>query len=184
VERSVPREVTAAEHAALVMEIQDALQMTGNTTVLGGGLSWAPTSSTIGGMPWAGIPGRPQGRQVTVTIAADAGRTRIRVEEQLGGAAGGAVAAPMIGGLVAALVMGVAFLAAGGVVAAPTIGGLVVVPVIALVGTGVVFGSKIYLNRQVLSRGPELAALAEHLAVRIASKLPALPGPGSRPSRG
>jgi len=30
----------------------------------------------------------------------------------------------------------------------------------------------------VQSRGPELAALAERLAVRIASKRPALPNPG------
>jgi len=179
VERSVPREVTAAEHAALVMEIQDALRTTGQTTVLGGGFTWSPPAP-VGGLPWAGIAARPEGRQVTVTIAPDAGRTRIRVEEQLGGAAGSAATASAVLALLAAGLMAAAFLKAGGGAMAWT----VLVPAIALVGTGVVFGSKVFLNRQVQDRGPELAALAEHLAVRIASKLPALPGPGSRPSRG
>jgi hypothetical protein len=170
-ERSVAREVTAAQHAALVMEIQDALQMTGNTTVLGGGLSWAPTSSTVGGMPWAGIPGRPAGRQVTVTIAPDGGRTRIRVEEHLGGATGSAATASTVLAVLAAGLIGAAVLKSGGGAPALT----VLVPAIAIVGTGVVFGSRVLQDRQVRDRGPELAALAERLAVRIASKMPALP---------
>jgi len=180
VERAVGREVTALEHAALVMEIQDGLRMTGQTTVLGGGLTWSPTPALVGGMPWAGIPGRPEGRQVTVTIAPDAGRTRIRIEEQLGGATGAAVTAAMIGGLLAASLMAAAFLRTGGGAMAWT----VLAPAIALIGTGVVFGSKVYLDRLVRGRGPELVALAERLAARIASKLPALPGPGPSPSRG
>jgi hypothetical protein len=180
VERAVDREVTAAEHAALVMEIQDVLGTTGHVTVLGGGFSWSPTTSMIGAMPWAGIPGRPEGRQVTVTIASDAGRTRIRVEEQLGVAGGGAVAAPMAGGLVAlALVMGLAFLRTGGAVMEL----MLFLPAVAVVGIGVVFGGKLLRDHQVRGRGPELAALAERLATRIASKLPALPGPGPDSSR-
>jgi len=166
VERAVEREVTAAEHAALVMEIQDALQATGQTTVLGGGFTWSPPLALVGGMPWAGIPARPEGRQVTVTIAPDAGRTRIRIEEQLGGATGPAVTAAMIGGLLAAGLMGMAFLRTGG----GPMAWMVVAPAIALVGTGVVFGSKVYLDRLVRGRGPELAALAERLVVRIGQR--------------
>jgi len=180
VERAVEREVTAAEHAALVMEIQDGLRTTGQTTVLGGGFTWSQPPALVGGMPWAGIPARPEGRQVTVTIAPDAGRTRIRIEEQLGGATGAAATAAMVGGLLAAGLAGIGFLQTGG----GPMAGLLIAPAIALVGFGVVFGSKVYLDRLVRGRGPELAALAERLAVRIASKLPVLPGPGPSPSRG
>ncbi len=53
-----------------------------------------------------------------------------------------------------------------------------------LVGTGVVFGRRVYLSRVAQVRRPELAALADRLALRIASKPPALPGPGPSPARG
>jgi p-aminobenzoyl-glutamate transporter AbgT len=86
----------------------------------------------------------------------------------------------MVGGLLAASLAAMVFLRSGG----GPMAGLLAAPAIALVGLGVVFGSKVYLDRLVRGRGPELAALAERLAVRIASKLPALPGPGPSPSRG
>jgi hypothetical protein len=180
VERSAAREVTAAEHAALLLEIQEALGTTGQTTVLGGGLTWSPTAPT-GGMPWAGMPARPEGRQVTITIAPDAGRTRIRIEEKLGLATGGAVAAPtMAGGLAAMAVMALAFLKGGGEPGA----GILLVPAVGIVALGVVFGSRVYFDRLARGRGPELAALAERLAQRIASRRPALPGPDGGPARG
>jgi len=173
VERTVAREVTAAEHAMLVMEIRESLGTTGQVTVLGGGLTWDSAPPLMGGMPFAGIPGRPEGRQVTVTIAPDAGRTRIRVEEQLGTQIGGALAAPMIGGLVAGGLALMAFLRTG---AGPA-EWLLLVPVVGIVGIGVLFGTRVLLDRQGKGRGPELEALAERLAARIAARRPpALPG--------
>jgi len=62
--------------------------------------------------------------------------------------------------------MGMAFLRTGG----GPMAWMVVAPAIALVGTGVVFGSKVYLDRLVRGRGPELAALAERLVVRIGQR--------------
>jgi hypothetical protein len=175
VERTVQREVTSAEHAALVMEIQDVLRMTGQTTVLGGGFTWAPPLAQAGGMPWGGMPARTEGRQVTVTIAADAGRTRIRVEEQLGPAMGGAPVAGIATAALAAMasVAGLVVIRAGGELGMA----IVAAPAVVIVAVGVVFAGRVYRNRLVQSHGPELAALAEHLAVRIASKRPALPTP-------
>ena len=179
VERAVDREVTAAEHAALVLEIQESLRLTGQATVLGGGLTWAPTG-TAGGLPWAGIPARPEGRQVTVTIAPDGGRTRIRIEEQLGVASGAAVAAPMVGGLAAAALAMLTFLRTDGEPGH----WMVLAPAVAVVIGGVLFGGKLLKDRQVRTRGPELADLADRLAARIASRTPrALPGT-DRPATG
>ena len=178
VECEVGREVTAAEHAALLMEIQDTLETTGHVTVLGGGLTWASASAMVGGMAWAGIPGRPEGRQVTVTMAPDAGRTRIRIEEQLGSAAGNAVAAPLVGGLVA---LGFVLMAALRTGAGEW---MVIAPGIAVIAVGVAFGSRVYVDRIGSRRGGELTTLAERLAARIASGRPALPGPGSGATRG
>jgi hypothetical protein len=177
VECQVGREVTSAEHATLLMEIQDALETTGHVTVLGGGLTWSSAPAMVGGMPWAGIPGRPEGRQVTVTMAPDAGRTRIRIEEQLGSAMGGAVAAPLVGGVAA---LGVVLLAALRTGAGEW---AVLMPGIGVVAVGVLFGSRIYVERISARRGGELTALAERLAARIAAGRGALPGPAA-PSQG
>lgn len=174
VECGVEREVTAAEHAALVMEIQESLQLTGHVTVLGEGLTWASSSAVVGGMPWAGIPGRTEGRQVTVTIAPDGGRTRVRIEEQFSTAMGSAVAAPLVGGVAALGIVLMTALRAGA-------GDLVVIaPGIAVVALGVLFASRAYVDRLSTRRGAELGDLAEGLAARIASRRPALPGPASR----
>jgi hypothetical protein len=180
VECEVGREVTAAEHATLLMEIQDALETTGHVTVLGGGLTWSSAPAMMGGMPWAGIPGRPEGRQVTVTMAPDGGRTRIRIEEQFGGVGGGAVAAPLVGGVAA---LGIALLAA---VRMGSGEWAVLMPGIGVIAVGVLFGSKLYVERVSARRGGELAALADRLTARIAAGRGALPGPAAPPlgSRG
>jgi hypothetical protein len=103
---------------------------------------------------------------VTVTIAPDAGRTRIRVEEQFGVASGAAVAAPMVGGLAAAALAMLTFLRTDGEPGH----WVVLAPAVAVVVGGVLFGGKLLHGRQVQKRGPELAALAERLAVRIAQR--------------
>jgi serine/threonine protein kinase len=100
VHRSIAREVLESEYVAMVEEIQATLGTVGHVSKVGESMTWSVTGS------------REVERNVQVEITPEAGRTRIRIEENLGlfgakgvapmfGAAGGALL-----GLLIAAVMG------------------------------------------------------------------------------
>ncbi|UCF20411.1 MAG: serine/threonine protein kinase [Gemmatimonadota bacterium] len=70
-DRTVEGEVPDSAFPVLVDEIQRRLETAGHVSVLGKSLTWSPAA-----------PGSEE-RKVVVTIAAEAGRTRIHIEERL-----------------------------------------------------------------------------------------------------
>lgn len=71
IERNIEGEIQESDYEALVAEIQGTLGTVGHVSVVGGRLTWSPATSG------------EEGRRVTVTVTTDAGRTRVRIEEQL-----------------------------------------------------------------------------------------------------
>jgi serine/threonine protein kinase len=70
IDRTVEGEISEADHAALVAQIQSTLGIVGHTTSLAGTLTWSPAA--VGA----------EGRKIVVTVTPQAGRTHIHVEER------------------------------------------------------------------------------------------------------
>ena len=78
VERIVDGEIAEVEYPVLVDEVRMTIGNVGQPSTLGRSLSWR----TVG-------PNASQGRQVSLSVTPSGGQTRIRLEENLGPAAGG-----------------------------------------------------------------------------------------------
>jgi hypothetical protein len=168
-EREAGREVTAAEHPALLREIQETLGIIGHVSAVGGGLVWSPATEGGGG------------RRVAVTITPAGGVTRILIEERLG-LGWEKVFIPQAGAAIGA-VLGVMMVGLGGIFG-PVEGPVVLLPVALLAVLGAVSATRIYQTTLLDSRAPQLRELADRLEERVASGRPLLPGPSSGPSRG
>ena len=162
IERNVEREVTAAEHSALVLDIHEMLQIVGHGSAVGDALTWSPAAQGAGG------------RRVVVSVTPAEGRTRIRVEERLNLSAE-RLFIPQVGAAVGAL-LGVIVVGMGGVFGHVE-GPLMVLPIALLAGFGAMSATRIYQTTLLDRRGPELRALAERLEARIAQRLLPPPAP-------
>ncbi len=144
-DRTVPGEVTAAEHAALVDEIQSTLEIVGHVSVVGNSLTWSPAA-----------PGT-ESRKLVITITSQPGRTRIHVEERFE-LAGWRLFAPGWGAGLGAL-LGAGFAALIGLEEAA-----IVVPAIITAFGGAYTMANAFIKIPASRRRPQLEELADRLA--------------------
>ncbi len=171
VERTVPRQLTAAEHARLVREIEVTLRLAGHVSSSGGTLTWTPA-----------LPG--SARQLVVTLTPAEAGTRIRIEERLALGWEKAII-PQAGAAIGALLGTGVVLIAGmfGHVEGP----VAVLPMVLMAMLGGVSAVRIYQTTLLDRRVPELRELAdrlERLLTPARPALPAVPDPGVGASRG
>ena len=160
VERTVDREVKAAEHPALVREIEAALRVAGHAAAAGNALTWTPA-----------LQG---GRQVVVTVTPTEGTTLVRIEERF--ALGFERAfLPQAGAAIGA-VLGVVFVGLGGLFG-PVEGPIALLPMALLALLGAVSATRIHQTALLDRRVPELRELADRLDALLAPRQPALPPP-------
>ncbi len=167
-ERVVARELSGAEHARLVREIEGTLRLAGHATSSGGALTWTPA-----------LPGA--GRQLVVTLTPAEGRTRIRIEERLALGWEKAII-PQAGAAIGAL-LGTAVVLIGGMFGHVE-GPVMIRPMVLMAMLGGVSAVRIYQTTLLDRRVPELRELADRLERLLAPARAALPDPGVPAPRG
>jgi len=158
VDRVVGREVSPDQFAQLVDDIHESLAIQGHASALGASLTWSPAAQGS------------DGRAILVTATAREGRTVIRIEERFTPTGFLAALPGLAGGVGALFVMAIIGSAVGGV------GADLLVPAALAGGGSAYWALRGVLNTMANTRGPELAALAERLAARVAgTPIPSAP---------
>jgi serine/threonine protein kinase len=147
VERTIRGEVGPSLHEAVVGEIQASLGIVGHVSNVGQSLTWSPAAAGI------------EERKIVVTLTPRDGTTRIHVEErfEFGGAR---MMIPAAGAFLSLMSMALVLAGLGFMESA-----WATLPVVLAGITGGALGANGYLFWQRNRRGPELAALADRIAL-------------------
>jgi hypothetical protein len=148
--RSIEGEISHDHYVDLVAEMREALGTVGHISTLGASLSWSAS-------PPGGI-----GRNVTVTILPQNGRTRVDIEENLA-MVGPDMFAPFLGAA-GGVALGWVLAASVGLLASP----VVLLP-LGLVGGFLGFNFTAYsiFSWATKKRSPQLSSLADRLAAKV-----------------
>ncbi len=151
-DRTVEVAVPESAHWAIVNEIQATLGIVGHVSVLGNSLTWSPAA-----------PGTDE-RKIVVTVTAEAGKTRIHIEERFE-LSGWRIFVPSWG-VGAGILLGLGAVAALGLPERAMLLALLLAPVGAITAVALFFKGKASRHK------PKLVELADRLAALVEGNVP------------